>query len=220
MTTKIQIDKRKLIVLGLSLAAVSLYVWSYFVPIWGFYLYAPQYPYGLTLGIYVDRLSGDTTEINILNHYIGMAKLESAAQLERSLAVYGLGGIALVTMLFVFLPGRRYAKWLAAPALIFPVVFLSLMTMWMYRFGHELSPAAPVHMAPFTPTLMGTGRIGNFSTLGMPGAGFYMIAGAALLVGLGLFVRQKICKGCGSSDKCRAICPHFTIASPPRKKND
>jgi len=210
-------DWRKMIVLTLAMSAVGLYAASYFVPMWGFYLFAPQYPFGLTLGIYVNRVTGDTTEINILNHYIGMAKLESAAQLERSLAVYGIGLIALASVFLVFLPGRRWAKFLALPALIYPIVFLGFMYFWMFRFGHELDPGAPVKMAPFTPKIVGTGKIGNFRTIGMPGPGFYMIAAASICVGVALWLRREICKKCGLAGSCKLVCPNFTIGRPPEE---
>ncbi len=64
----------------LVLAAVMLVV-SIFLPFWHMQLNAPQYPGGLHVVGYVNRMTGDVHEIDSLNHYIGMRKLDEAAQL-------------------------------------------------------------------------------------------------------------------------------------------
>jgi hypothetical protein len=181
--------RRKLFALVLTLAAIGCCVAAYFHPIWGFYLYAPQYPRGLTLAIYIDRLAGDTMEIDILNHYIGMAKLGAAAQWERTMAVYVLVAISISKLFVPSLPDRRQALLAALPAMVFPFVFTLIMFVWMYKFGHELDPAAPVHMAPFTPELLGQGIIGNFKTYGMPGPGFYLLLVGACLTAIAARLR-------------------------------
>ena len=58
-----------LIICGLALVAVL------FVPLWRIDLAAPQYPEGLRLLIYPDKLAGNVDIINGLNHYIGMKTL-------------------------------------------------------------------------------------------------------------------------------------------------
>lgn len=47
------------------------------LPIWRIELSAPQYPEGLVLRIYADKLGGDVQVINGLNHYIGMRTLHT-----------------------------------------------------------------------------------------------------------------------------------------------
>lgn len=195
--------------------ACFLYVAAYFFPLWGWYLQAPQYPNGLVMAVYLNKVTGDITEINILNHYIGMARLDEAAKLERALAVYGVSGIGLITMIGVFLPGKRYAKLFSLPAMLFPLVFLGATYFWMYKFGHQLNPDAPVDVAPFTPTLLGMGTIGNFHTLGMPGPGFYMILLSAAAVSAAFILRQRVCSGCTHAKTCGAVCPHLFIKSQP-----
>lgn len=194
------------IILALALSAGALYAAAFFQPMWGFYLYAPQYPFGLTLSVYLNKVTGDVTEINILNHYIGMAKLDEAAQFERQLSAYGVAGIALAVLLMVFVPGRRYARWFVIPAVVFPVAFLALFYYWMWKFGHTLSPDAPVDVPPFTPKLLGKGQIGNFRTLGLPGPGFYMILASAALSGAAVWLRARVCAKCPLYDQCGLAC--------------
>ena len=62
------------------LAALAL-VPTFLVPLWHMTFVAQQYPEGLDLYIYSHDLVGgddgnDLTEINVLNHYIGMAELQ------------------------------------------------------------------------------------------------------------------------------------------------
>src|ERR1044071_6267354 len=74
---------------SLGLAAVLL-VASIFLPYWRLTLLAPQYPGGLRVEAYLDRLDGDVREIDGLNHYIGMPPLGEAAKIERSLSIAAL----------------------------------------------------------------------------------------------------------------------------------
>lgn len=204
-------DWKRWTVLALAVVAVICFALAYFFPMWGFYLYSPQYPDGLILSVYLNRVAGDVTEINVLNHYIGMAKLDEAAQLERALSGYGLIGISLLTLLFVFAPTHKVSKYYAIPAISFPFVFLGLFYYWMYSFGHELAPEAPIRIAPFTPTMIGHGRIGNFETIGMPGAGFYLIITAMILVIVAFYVRQSVCDVCPYAGECKAMCPKLFL---------
>ena len=43
----------------------------FFLPAWRIDLFAPQYPEGLMMNIWINRISGDVEIINGLNHYIG-----------------------------------------------------------------------------------------------------------------------------------------------------
>jgi hypothetical protein len=67
----------------LLLAGVALLMASYWAPLWRIKLVAPQYAEGLTLHIHSWRIVAgngghDITEINNLNHYIGMKPLAEA----------------------------------------------------------------------------------------------------------------------------------------------
>ena len=52
--------------------AAILMVASIFLPYWSLDLAAPQYPKGLRIHAYVDRVEGDVVEIDAWNHYIGL----------------------------------------------------------------------------------------------------------------------------------------------------
>lgn len=58
------------------MALISLALGLVFaVPLWHIQLEAPQYPEGLGMGIWINRMSGDLDTINGLNHYIGMMEI-------------------------------------------------------------------------------------------------------------------------------------------------
>src|SRR6187399_2942139 len=56
-------------------AAISMVI-LYFVPFWQILMWAPQYPEGLTMKIWINNITGDVDIINGLNHYIGMKHIK------------------------------------------------------------------------------------------------------------------------------------------------
>src|SRR5574340_350610 len=104
---------------GLFGAAAVLLLLSLVLPYWTIHLYAPQYPQGLVVSVYLTHAGGDVAEVDALNHYIGMARLAEAAPVERWLSVFAITLIALA-LLIVRYSGRRVPLLLAAPAVLFP----------------------------------------------------------------------------------------------------
>jgi nitrous oxidase accessory protein len=170
----------------LAVAAVLLLV-SLVTPFWKMTLHAPQYPKGLTVHAYLNRLEGDVHEIDGLNHYIGMRKLDEAARLERELSIMAVSVVSLLVLGAIFIHNRR-AAWLALPAMLFPAGFLIDLHLWLAHFGNNLDPHAPLSSSikPFTPPVLGTGLVGQFKTVAVPDVGLTLafIASAVILVGL------------------------------------
>lgn len=178
----------------LMLGAMLLVV-SIFFPYWGLTLHAPQYPDGLNVELYVNKMAGDVQEINGLNHYIGMPKLEEAGKLERSFSWLAIGALALLLMAAVFIH-NQWAAVLALPALVYPIVFLGDLFYWLYTFGHNLDPTAALSSSiePFTPTLLGTGVIGQFKTTAMVDTGFYLAILGSFVILVGLYFHREAYK--------------------------
>jgi hypothetical protein len=86
----------------LFVAAAVLLIISIQRPWWRLKLNAPQYPAGLYVTAYVNRMAGDVAEIDGLNHYIGMRPLAEAAVLEQSISVFGIIGAGAAD------PGRGF----------------------------------------------------------------------------------------------------------------
>jgi copper chaperone NosL len=178
----------------LGLAALCLII-SIFLPYWNLTLEAPQYPKGLHVQTYVNRLEGDVQEIDGLNHYIGMRPLGEAAQLERSLSVVLIGVTALLVVGAIFIH-TKWAALLALPAVLYPAIFLADMYYWLRNFGQNLDPTAAFSSSikPFIPTILGEGLIGQFRSIGSFGAGFYLACLASILILVGLYFHRRTFK--------------------------
>jgi hypothetical protein len=175
----------------LLIARVLLLV-ALFVPFWHMELVAPQYPENLHLTAYVNHLSGDVSEIDSLNHYIGMRPLEEAASIERTVGVYVM--ILFVIMLeFASWIHSRWTVLLVLPVLTFPAVFLIDLYLWMSHFGMNLDPDAPLSNAvdPFVPPILGSGFVGQFETIASPGLGLILSAIASGVMVIALFFHWR-----------------------------
>ncbi len=213
-------DRARLFVVALGAAASGLFVASFFLPWWKFWLYAPQYPKGLTLTISLTGMGGDVHEIDILNHYIGMKHLADAAPTERHLAGFGVALIAVLTLTLAAASGRKLNRLVAIPALSFPIVFLADSFYWLHRFGHELDPRAPLHIAAFTPQMFGNGQIGQFETFAQPAVGFWIaIAGVACAIASSV-VRSKVCRACSRAGTCKIACPRAMLLPDRTEKKE
>ena len=158
-------------------------------------LRAPQYPNGLTVVGYVNRMEGDVHEIDELNHYIGMKPLDQAAQLERRIAIGSLWTFAGLLILGTIIHNRVSAL-LVLPALLFPLCFLLDLHFWLAHFGQHLDPHAPLSSAikPFVPPVLGVGHIGQFRTIASAGGGLVRATYASGLILIGLVLHRAAYK--------------------------
>jgi hypothetical protein len=177
------------------IVAAALLVASTFLPFWRLTLHAPQYPKGLTVQAYLDRLEGDVREIDGLNHYIGMRPLNEAAQFERSISIIGVTALALLILAAIFVH-TKWAALLALPALLFPALFLADLQYWMANFGQNLDPHAALSSSiePFVPPVLFEGKIGQFSTWAEPEKGLWLAAAASVVILAGLFFHRRAYK--------------------------
>lgn len=177
-----------------TIAALILFV-SIFFPYWKMTLMAPQYPGGLEVQVYVNRMTGDVGEIDGLNHYIGMRPLDEAAQLERSVSIAAITILALLLLAAIFIH-TRWAALLALPAVLMPYLFLADMYFWMRNFGMNLDPTAPLSSAidPFVPPIWGEGLVGQFRTIADFQIGIYMAFLAGFLIIAGLYFHRRAYK--------------------------
>ncbi len=189
--------------IALSLARVALLI-SIFLPYWHMLLIAPQYPDGLSVTAYVNRLEGDVREIDGLNHYIGMRPLKEAAQLERSLSIFALIALVLLVEGATYIH-TRWAALLAIPAILFPAIFLGDLYYWLNDFGQNLDPTAALSSSiePFTPPLLGTGLIGQFETRSSMGRGLQLAILASVLTIIGLYLHRRAYKPLVDSARAR-----------------
>jgi nitrous oxidase accessory protein len=187
-----QVTSRILVARLLLVVAAGALLISPRYPYWELKLAAPQYPKGLVLSIYPHRVGGDVSEIDGLNHYIGMRKINDAATLERRLGVPVIGVIA-TCLVIAALWRSRWAVLLVVPAILFLPIFLADLYWWLRDSGLHLDPRAALSSSikPFVPQMLGSGKIAQFHTVGSLGLGAYFSAFASLAALF--YVYQPIC---------------------------
>ena len=171
----------------LVLAAVCLVV-SLFVPIWQIDLDAPQYPEGLKLEIWADKIAGDVDIINGLNHYIGMKTLHSEDFIEFTVLPYLIGAFALLFLLVAILRSKK-GLWVSLIAFaLFGVIAMVDFWFWEYDYGHNLDPNAAIKVPgmSYQPPLIGFKQLLNFGAFSVPVIGGWLFIGAGVLVLLAL----------------------------------
>lgn len=163
---------------------------SYWVPLWTIRLTAPQYPNGLRVDIYSYKIVGghggqDIKEINELNHYIGMRKLDRSQFVDLDWIPFVFGILVLLTLRQVVLGDLRGLIDLVVLTAYISAFAFARYTLQLYAYGHHLDPSAPVKIAPFMPVVIGRKELANFVTYGLPNEGsfllFIFIAGLAVL---------------------------------------
>lgn len=180
----------------LILAACVCLVLTLFFPLWHINLVAPQYRDGLDLWIYTYQLVGgregqDVVEINILNHYIGMAEIHEADFWEMRFMPFVIGFFILFGLrVAVFGQMSNVVDHLVL-FLYFSLFSLAVFVYRLYSYGHELDPQAPINVDPFWPTLIGTKQIANMTETSLPGVSSYLIGLALICLALAIYFSRK-----------------------------
>jgi copper chaperone NosL len=162
-------------------------------PIWQMRFLAPQYPDGLELVIFPYTVTGDVQEVNTLNHYIGMARIDRAALSDLDFLPFAIGAFVLLLLRVVAIGDVRSLLDLVALYAYFGLFAFARFAYTLYVFGHNLDPKAPFQVEAFTPTVLGTGTIANFTITSLPARGSFYLAGvgAALVLVLVATVRRR-----------------------------
>lgn len=177
--------KNSLQPLSRIIVAVSalLMVSAYFVPLWQILMWAPQYPEGLEMKIWIDNLTGDVKIISALNHYIGMRHIEVSMFPEFGYMIYIVGfliGVGLLTALI----SKTKMLWLYLLLMVTAgVAALVDFYLWGYDYGHNLDPTAPIVVPgmSYQPPLIGTKILLNFTAFSGPDIGGWIFLIAAVL---------------------------------------
>ena len=172
---------------------VAPLVLAVMLPLWHIRLQAPQYPDGLSVDIYAHTITSghedrDLREINILNHYVGMKKIERAAFADLDWLPFGFGALAILLLRVAAIGDVRALLDLVVMVGYFALFSAGRFVYKLWVYGHELSPDAPVKVAPFMPPVLGSKQIGNFTSHAEPGWGTYAFAAFAVgVLGVALY---------------------------------
>jgi len=180
----------------LVFVAALVLIPTFIVPLWHMTFMAQQYPEGLDLYVYSHDLVGgnkgnDLTEINVLNHYIGMAELEPSDFNELKWIPLVIGLIGVLTLRAATIGSVRSLVDIIVISLYFGG--FSVWTFWykMQYYGANLDPRASVKVDPFMPPIFGYKQVGQFDVWSYPALGSYLFLVFGLLLVGGIFLSWR-----------------------------
>lgn len=170
---------RILIVVGSILLFTVL-----FFPIWRIELTAPQYPEGLVLLIFANKLGGNVDVINGLNHYIGMKSLHSADFFEFTILPYIIGFFSLALLVTAIIGKRRLLNIVFVLFVCFGIIAMIDFWRWDYNYGHNLNPNAAIVVPgmAYQPPLIGYKQLLNFGAYSIPDVGGWLFISVGIIL--------------------------------------
>lgn len=155
----------------------------YFLPAWRIDLFAPQYPEGLSMYIWINKLSGDVDIINGLNHYIGMKHISADMFPEFRYLPWIVGFFILLGMIAA-ITGKRKLLFTYVMLTIIGGLFVPYdLYRWGYAYGHDLDPKAAIQVPglSYQPPVFGHKRLLNFDAYSFPDVAGWIVVGAGIL---------------------------------------
>jgi len=181
--------------IAIAICALAL-ISAYFIPLWQILMWAPQYPEGLEMKIWIDTLSGDVRTISALNHYIGMKHIEVEMFPEFGYMIYIVGFIIGFGLLTAIVNRRFMLASYVGLLVLTGIAALVDFWLWGYDYGHNLNPEAPIVIEgmAYQPPLIGTKVLLNFTAFSGPDVGGWVFIVAALVLFFILFYELRISK--------------------------
>lgn len=168
---KMSVTSRIIIAAGSLLMIVMC-----FVPVWSIYLVAPQYPEGLSMQIWLNKITGQVEIINGLNHYIGMKHINEAMFPEFDFLVYILAAYSLLGLIVAFTGRLKLLLGYLVLSVIGGIAALVDFYMWGYSYGHDLDPKAAIQVPglSYQPPVIGHKQLLNFDSYSYPDTGAWV----------------------------------------------
>jgi copper chaperone NosL len=181
------------IIIGLGSLIMILAI---FVPVWSIYLIAPQYPEGLSMQIWLSKITGQVEIINGLNHYIGMKHINADMFPEFKFLTYILLAFVLFGLAVAITGSRKLLTVYLIVSVLGGIAAIADFYKWGYQYGHELDPSAAIQVPglSYQPPLIGHKKLLNFDAFSYPDTGSWIIVGVTLLFAIIWFIewrRQK-----------------------------
>jgi len=181
------------------LTAVVLLAGVFIFPLWQITLEAAQFPGGLRLNIWINKFSGDEgggdiiSNINILNHYIGMQKIEPDSIPELEYFPYVIYAMMFLGLIAVAINSAKGFLFWGILMFILSILGVYDFYLWMYDYGHNLDPMAPIKVPGMTymPPLFGEKDLLNFYVKSYPRGGTILLATSTILSFVAFWLRKK-----------------------------
>lgn len=184
---------KRLSILSSIFIAISgiLLIISAKFPWWGMNFIAPQYPEGLDIIVYPNKMEGRIDIINGLNHYIGMKEFSEESFPELQYLSYLIYGVAALTF-FVAIVRRKFLLYgLLLLITVGGVLGIYDIHRWLVDFGTNLDPKAPIQIPPFVPPIIGENRLANFITYSKFLTGSYILGISYVMLVIPLWIERK-----------------------------
>lgn len=181
------------------LAALGLLTLFLF-PMWKITLIAPQYPHGVTMHIWINKIGGESKStiqnINILNHYVGMKYIEPDAIPELKYFPYIVIGMVVLGLVAAATNKRKLFLTWGILMVLLAAAGLYDFYLWEYDYGHNLSDTAPIKIpgASFQPPLFGSKLILNFTAISLPHISGYFAGLSIFLAFAAWWLKSKFDK--------------------------
>ncbi|MBS4058702.1 MAG: hypothetical protein KGZ82_15420 [Bacteroidales bacterium] len=162
------------------------------LPMWKITLLAPQYPTGISINIWINDISGDISNFNIMNHYVGMRKITTDGFPELAYMQYILIGMIILGLVTgIFGKKKHYWMW------VFLMVFLGIIGLydfyrWEYNYGHNLDPFAAIKVPgmAYQPPFFGRKELLNFIAYSYPAVGGYFVGISIFIAALAAYFKH------------------------------
>jgi len=166
----------------LAVATLAL-VATYFLPLWEIQLWAPQYPEGLNMKIWLSRISGDFDIINGINHYIGMKAIKAEMFPEFTYMPFVVGGLIIFGLLPSVTGRRGWLYFFAGLLCLGGALGMLDFYLWGYDYGHNLDPKAAISVPgmSYEPPLIGYKSLLNFVAYSGPDLGGWVFIGTGVV---------------------------------------
>ena len=185
---KMTTTSRIIIAVG-SLALITMF----FLPAWSIYLIAPQYPEGLSMQIWLHKITGQVEIINGLNHYIGMKQIHADMFPEFSFLPYVLVCFILFGILISITGSRKLLFAYLVLSFVSGIAALVDFYRWGYDYGHNLDKSAAIQVPglSYQPPVIGHKKLLNFDAFSYPDTGGWVLVGVTALLGIIWFLEWR-----------------------------
>jgi len=129
-----------------------------------------------------------------LGRYFRQAEVIKRALGAMTTATHVAYGGLLVSLLVLIVGVGRFKPiyWLTVliPILL-PVFFLADYAAWLWWFGHSLNEMGAFTLKPFMPTVLGQGKVAQFTTYSYPHYGFGLLVASSVFLAFAALLRRK-----------------------------
>ena len=177
------------------IVAVLLPLLLFVFPMWSITLEAPQYPIPLGIEIYITHLGeaayGDIQNFDLMNHYVGMAKLPTE-MVEFEIFPIVVIITSILGLIFAFIGKKNlYLVWFGLMSIL-GMAGIYDFYLWLYEYGHNLDPHAAIKLLDsYQPPLFGTEQILNFIVRSYPALGGIILGIGIVLAPVAYYLATK-----------------------------